>query len=70
MTTPVTVETLTDADIQSLIDGGLDPNVYEDRELAAVIKSARNPHCHPPRLAEARQRICDALNASRAKGAP
>lgn len=65
MTAPVTVETLTDADIQSILDEGLDPNVPEDREIAAVIKSARNPLCHPPRLAEARRRICSWINARR-----
>jgi hypothetical protein len=62
---PVTVETLADADIESILDEGLDPNVWEDREIAAIIKSARNPLCHPPRLAEARRRICSWINARR-----
>jgi hypothetical protein len=49
----ITPVTLTDADIQSIIDEGLDPNVAYDRNLAALIKGARNPKCHPPRRVHA-----------------
>lgn len=33
------------------------------REIIAIVASAMNQLCHPPRRAEARLRICDVINA-------